>query len=201
MARYYKAVRPDGTDFRTGRVDYAAALATGEPIRHPDPRPGTRYAMHYLSVATEVTECTGMAWPCRVFVVEPVGETWVPDPDDLPHKVACTSVRVVDEVSAALALGPQADEMTALIERCTQITATDTEKLAATRDAAWAAAWAAARAATRDATRAAGGAAGGLLVRDLIGQHGFTQEHYDLLTGVWRTAIGPIHPDDAEVAS
>lgn len=189
MTRYYKATRLDGTDFHTGRVDYAAALATGEPIRHPDPIPGTRYAMHYLSVATEVTECTGMAWPCRVFVVEPDGETWVPDPDDLPHKVACTSVRVIDEVSATLALGPQADEMTALIERCTQITATDTEKLAATWAAAWNATWAAAR------------AAAGLLVRDLIGQHGFTQEHYDLLTGAWRTAIGPIHPDDAEVAS
>ena len=44
-------------------------------------------------------------------------------------------------------------------------------------------------------------AAGVLAVRDLIGRHGFTQEHYDLLTGPWRTVIGPIHPDDAEVAS
>lgn len=31
---YYKATRPDGTDFRTGTIDYAAALRTGEIIRH-----------------------------------------------------------------------------------------------------------------------------------------------------------------------
>jgi hypothetical protein len=71
----------------------------------------------------------------------------------------------------------------------------------AARAAAGAAAWAAARDATWEAAGAAAGAAAwALVVRDLIGQHGFTQEHYDLLTGPWRTAIGPVHPDDAEVA-
>jgi hypothetical protein len=40
-----------------------------------------------------------------------------------------------------------------------------------------------------------------LAVRDLIGEHGFTQAHYDTLTGPWRTVIGPVHPDDAEVES
>jgi len=35
-----------------------------------------------------------------------------------------------------------------------------------------------------------------LLVRDLIGRHGFTQEHYDEMTRQWRTVIGPLHPDD-----
>ncbi len=62
----------------------------------------------------------------------------------------------------------------------------------AARDAAWAAAGAA-----RDAAR---DAAGALAVRDLIGEHGFTQAHYDTLAGPWRTVIGPVHPDDAEVA-
>ncbi len=102
-----------------------------------------------------------------------------------------------------------------------QYLATGDESLrAAARAAAWAAAWAAARAAAGDAARAAAWAAAGdaaraaagdaardaaraaagLLVRDLIGQHGFTQQHYDLLTQVWRTAIGPIHPDDAPIA-
>ena len=150
MAHYFKAVRPNGTDFWSGTIDYAAALATGEPIHHPDPRPGSRDATHYLSVATEVTECTGMRWPCRVYVVEPDGETWAPS-SGLPHKVACTSVRVVEEVAATLALGPQAGEITALIERCTRITVTDMEKLAAARAAARAAAWDAARAAAWDA--------------------------------------------------
>jgi len=36
-----------------------------------------------------------------------------------------------------------------------------------------------------------------LVIRDLIGQHGFTQEHYDELTRQWRNVIGPLHPDDA----
>lgn len=40
----------------------------------------------------------------------------------------------------------------------------------------------------------------GLVVRDLVGQHHFTQEYYDSLTRYWRTVIGPAHPDDAEMA-
>lgn len=84
----------------------------------------------------------------------------------------------------------------------------------AARDAAWAAARAAARDAALDAARGAGWAAAWnaargagwnaardaarvLAVRDLIGKHGFKQEHYDLLTGPWRSVIGPVHPDDA----
>ena len=68
-------------------------------------------------------------------------------------------------------------------------------RLAATeaaRDAAWQATWGAtgtAREATRDAVVA-------LSTRDLIGQHGYTQEHYDELTESWATVIGPVHPDD-----
>lgn len=63
----------------------------------------------------------------------------------------------------------------------------------AARHAAGAAAWDAAWAAARDAAWAAACA---LAVRDLIGQYGFTQEHYDRLTGPWATVIGPVHPDD-----
>ena len=88
----------------------------------------------------------------------------------------------------------------------------------AARDATWAAARVAAGAAARDATWAAAGAAArvaagavagaaardaavALVVRDLIGQHGLTQDHYDTLTRPWRTVIGPIHPDDPEVTA
>jgi hypothetical protein len=35
-----------------------------------------------------------------------------------------------------------------------------------------------------------------LLIRDLITDHGFTQEFYDELTCDWRTKVGAIHPDD-----
>jgi hypothetical protein len=72
----------------------------------------------------------------------------------------------------------------------------------AARGAAWGAAWDAARGAAWDAARgaardAAWGAAG-LMCHDLIGD-GFTQEQYDLLTEVWRKAIGPLHPDDVDL--
>lgn len=56
---------------------------------------------------------------------------------------------------------------------------------AAAGDAAGAAAW-----------NAAWDAAWALVVRDLIGQHDLTQEHYDALTRLWREMIGPVHPDD-----
>lgn len=39
----------------------------------------------------------------------------------------------------------------------------------------------------------------GLVLRDVIGSHGFTQADYDLLTGSWRSGVGPVHPDDAPI--
>lgn len=70
----------------------------------------------------------------------------------------------------------------------------------AARDAAWYAAWVAVgyaaryyavRGAARDAARvAARNAAEALVVEDLIGSHGFTQDHFDVLAGPWREAIG-----------
>ena len=81
----------------------------------------------------------------------------------------------------------------------------------AAADAAWSAAWAAAGSAARTAAGAAAGsaartaagdaaedaagdAAGALATRDLIGTAGYTQEHYDLLTGPWRKVFGPLRP-------
>ena len=65
----------------------------------------------------------------------------------------------------------------------------------AARSAAGAAAGAAARTAAGDAAEdAAGDAAGALATRDLIGTAGYTQEHYDLLTGPWRKVFGPLRP-------
>lgn len=76
---------------------------------------------------------------------------------------------------------------------------------AAAWDAARAAAWAAARdavwAAAREAIWAVAGAAAAraLTTRDLISTTGYTQAHYDLLTGPWRQVMGPLHADDGEV--
>ena len=62
---YWKATQPDGTDFHTGTVDYAAALASGEPLPELSgdggfPGPG------WYHLATVPTECVGMSWPSAV---------------------------------------------------------------------------------------------------------------------------------------
>ena len=209
MTVFYKATRPDGTDFYTGTVDYAAALASGEPLPELPgdvafPGPG------WYHLATVPTECVGMGWPCRLFEVQPVGS--VHTDTGHPHKIGTTSVRVLREVDAHLALGPQGEQVAALIERCRSLTGDDLDRLyaarVATQDtariavriAAWDAArdfaWDTARDTARDAARVA---ALGLLCRDLIGRHpGWDQDAYDLLTGPWRDVIGPIHPDDGD---
>jgi hypothetical protein len=107
--------------------------------------------------------------------------------------------------------GPQWEPIVALVRRAATLTFNEVWQLVAARDVAWdgarGAAWDAARGAARDAAwDAARGAAWdtardaawGLVVRDLIGQHGFTQAHYDLLTQPWATVIGKVHPDDAD---
>ena len=103
-----------------------------------------------------------------------------------------------EEVGPAIRFEQQGPHVVALIARARVLTAGEAERLAA--------AWAAARAAARDAAWAAAAAAArdaavALVVRDLIGQHGLTQDHYDTLTRTWRTVIGPIHPDDPEVTA
>jgi len=223
---YWKATQPDGTDFHTGTVDYAAALESGVPVTAPviglanDHRfPGPKW----LHLATVPTECVGMSWPCRLFEVEPVGDVLMASAH--PHKIGATAVRVLREIEAHRVFGPQGVQVAALIERCATLTADEVSRLyaatpgtargVATRDAtrgiargtARVAAWGAALyAATPDtawgaARGAALGAAWGLLLRDLIGKHpGWDQDAYDLLTGPWRQEIGPIHPDDAPMA-
>ncbi|MGH7240512.1 MAG: hypothetical protein ACREHG_10695, partial [Candidatus Saccharimonadales bacterium] len=69
-ATYYKATRPDGTDFYTGTVDYAGAV--GRSVRARSPR-GASYecctdgVLHASDVPTE-TLIDGW-WPCRLFAV------------------------------------------------------------------------------------------------------------------------------------
>ena len=79
MTTYYKAVRPDGTDFFSGQVRWLPPA--GEPlpeggliVRHPTaatPSLGDD-AADYLSVSTVPTDCTGMQWPCPT--VQAVGQ-------------------------------------------------------------------------------------------------------------------------------
>lgn len=215
MTTYYKAVRPDGTDFRTGTVRWLPPVGDPMPgggmvVTHPTSRNRTDGgADGYLSVATVATECTGMRWPCRLAVVEPTrAAVWTPDPDTRPSKRASWQWRVVAEIDAHQALGPQGREVAAIIDRARMLTTDELRQLDATWGAAWDAAWGAARVAARgdawvaarvaawgDAWGAARVAAWGAardaalatLVRDLI-----TPKQHDLLMAPWRTVIGDI---------
>lgn len=216
VVNYYKATRPDGTDFRSGTIDYARALETGEVIRHPakmirdDPRT-------YLSVSVHPANCTGMGWPCRLFRVEPVGRTLKAQFSE--SKRSCSALRVVEELPAHMALGPQGEEVAALIERSHALTDEEVAALAAAWDARGAvvataatAAWesagvatavrAAARAvvatatvtalasaATWDATRDAAALAAWDAALALFTRDLITPEHFDLLYGPWREAM------------
>ena len=208
--KLYKATRPDGTDFRTGTVNYAKALETGAVLKHPEKRkrndPST-----YFSVSISPTDCTGMSWPCRLFRVEAVGRAT--RNDSLENKRCCSSLRVVEELPAHEALGPQGKEVAALIERCRTLTYDEAQELHAAWDAAWGAArgaawdaawgvawgaargaardaaWAAARDAARDAAwdaawDAARHAALALISKDLI-----TPEQFNVLYGPWRKVM------------
>lgn len=158
MSTYFKAVRPDGTDFHTGTIDYAAALG-GDPVTLPEvtgPQCCTSTVLHAATVPAETL--VGGFWPCRLFEV-----TGTPVADE-GHKRGFFSLAVVREVDAHQALGPQGEQAAALIDRAGKLTVGEAENLdaaahAATahaaahadRDAAGAAAWAAASDAARNA--------------------------------------------------
>ncbi len=207
QTRFFKATRPDGTDFYTATVDYAAALESGEPL--PELSGGEFPGTGWYHVGVQSTSCAGMSWPCRLFVVEPVGLEHVG-----AEKAGCRSLRVVEERPAHEVFGPQGVQVVELLNRCASLTAGEGRQMvaamsaarSAARDAVWDAVWDAARVAAWDAVRvaawdavrsaawvAAWDAAFALVVRDLI-----SEEHYATLTGPWASVIGPVHPDDEQ---
>ena len=135
---YYKAVRPDGTSFYDGTFRWLPdGWQSGDPVpadlvvEHPDYSPTDSCASRYLSAATVATDCTGMSWPCVLLEVEPVGSVRQPDPRGLPHKAVAPAWRVIRELPATDALGPQGVEVSALIDRCRHLTGDDLERLGA----------------------------------------------------------------------
>jgi hypothetical protein len=140
---FYKATQDDGFDFRTHTVDYAGAFDSGEVVRHPS-RPGRMIPDEpstYLSVSVEPAETLiGGWWPCRLFCVEPEGDVL----DGLaasPYKRACLALRVVEEMPAWQALGPNGRAVAALIQQAAEVTSRQAHAMAAARDAALDAAW------------------------------------------------------------
>ena len=222
MSVYYKAVNLVGTSFHDPAFRWVpeSGPVEGHVVRHRLARtqrvPKRSEPDRYLSVSSEPADCTGMRWPCRLLEVEPVDGYPVVTPEQiiLPNKRAARAWRVVREVDATHALGPQGREVAALIERGAALTAGEARQLeaawAAAMDAASPAAWSAARGAARGGALTAALAAAlgagrgaalavalaaalGLVVRDRI-----SREHYDTLTLPWRTTVGRIHPGDGE---
>ena len=150
---YYKAVRPDGTSFHDPTFRWVPEdwTPTDGPVRveHTDYDP-TGGAGGYLSVSTEPANCTSMRWPCRLLIVQPVGEVLTPEPLGFPHKRAGQAFDVIGERSAHEALGPCGSEVASLLA---ELEASPPAAWYAARDAAWYAAWDAARDAAWDAAR------------------------------------------------
>ena len=216
---YYKAIRPDGTSFHDPSFRWVPESGPVEGITVTHPNPHSHSPSGWLSVATVPTDCTGMEWPCRLLLVEPVEWHPVTAPLlDLPNKRAASAWRVVREMPATDALGPQGVEVAAIIKRARRLTADEVQQLlAAARNAAWNAAWDAARdaawdaarAAARDAARAAAWAAARDAARDAawaaardaargaawdaalatLTRDIITPEQHDTLMGPWRQVI------------
>ena len=208
---YYKAIRPDGTDFYTGTVQWAPVQggipAEGIVVTHPTSTKWEFGHKTHLCASTSPTDCTGFEWPCRLLEVEPVAEVH----EHEGCKVSALSWRVVRELPAMQALGPQCAAVAALIDGLRRLDAEALARLADARDAARYAArdaaryaardavWDAARYAAWDAARyaawaaawhAAWDAAVALVVWDLI-----TSEHRDTLTAPIRTALPDLWAD------
>ena len=176
MTTYYKALRPDGTDFATGTT----RPRKGQWMPRIDG--GLIMCERGYHVSDAVAETLiGGSWPCKLARVEiPDGE-W----DRQGHNLVVPTYRVVEWLPAWQALGPNGKNIAALIERAKRLTDTDVQRLYAARGAARVAAWYAARGAARDAARgAARGAAGALVVRDLI-----TPKQFAILYGPWATVV------------
>ena len=183
---YYKAIRPDGTDFHSGTVQWAPVQggipAEGLVVTHPTSTEWGNYHSTHLCASTSPTGCTGFKWPCRLLEVEPVSEVH----EHGGCKVSALSWRVLRELPAMQALGPQGAAVAALIDGLRRLGAEALARLAdawsawdAARDAAWAAAW-----------DAAWDAAVALVMWDLI-----APAHRDALTEPIRTALSDLWAD------
>ena len=179
MLSYYKSVRLNGTDFHTGETRWAPPEGHDAPwiVYHPSGRqevPST-HPRDFLSVATVPTDCTGMAWPCRLLQVRPVEGHPVATPGrkKFPNRAAATAWEVVAELDPRLALGPQADQLLALLDTAERLTGDKLRELAAARRATGNAAWYAAVHAGVHAAHAGVHAARGAAVHAARGAAGY----------------------------
>lgn len=204
---FYKATRPDGTDWHTGKTDYLQSPTP--PLSGAGDFPGATW----YHLATVPSECIGSSWPCRLFEVRPAPGAQVHRDAWRPHRIGCTSVEVIREIDAWQVLGPNGKLVAAFIERLKVLTATEIDTITVTQYAARRSEWylaydavqCAAHAASRDtawyvardvaydvtqyaewyeARDAARDAASALVVEDLI-----SPEQYEILTRPYATII------------
>ena len=176
---YYKATRTDGTSFYDSKTKWTVGRIT----RHPNPETSkglcSSGVLHISDAPGETL--VGGSWPCRLFEVEPRSALI----SGYAHKHGCTAVKVVRELPAWQALGPNGEAVAAHIEQCKTITPEQARQLADARTT-----WTVNRPAARTA---AWPAALALVVRDLI-----TPEQFDILYGPWASVMGPARsaPED-----
>lgn len=109
----YKAVRPDGTDFYTDTVQWlpeenSVGKELGYVVKHPH---STRVVLgdHFtsLAVTNDPTIIPGARWPLRLCKVHPVADVEYYLTDE--YKRQSLAWWVMEELPAAVALGPQYD--------------------------------------------------------------------------------------------
>lgn len=162
----YKATHPHGTDFYTRKVKYAAACGKRTLIHHPTGELVPNEPSTYLSVSVSAADTLiGGSWPCRLFRVEARGQV-LSELRDSPNIRAVATLKVVEELPAWQALGPNGEAVVALIERARRLTRAEMDSLGTARYAAWNAARYAALNAARDAARVASWNAARYAARD-----------------------------------
>lgn len=128
---YYKAVRPNGTDFWSGKVAWLPPVPTktgvfrNRVVVHPISQevvPGKHSTS--LAVSDDVTDLPGAQWPMRLAVVVPA--------EGYPAPVRCrcgckskwqaSAWRVLREVPAHLRFGPQGEQVAPLLESLRDMT-------------------------------------------------------------------------------
>ena len=215
---FYKATRPSGRDFRTGTVDYAGHLTGGQPLPPKPVQPNGLYALCSDQVyhASEVPSQTliGGSWPCRLFEV--TGKPVTMPTED--RKLGFTTLTVIREIEAWRALGPNGEQVAALIEQASRLTTSQVNELCATwnatwyaarhaawyaaRHAAWYATWHAARHAAwyaareaawyaaREAAWEAAREAAGRAAIALVVRDLIGPEEFQILAGPWLSVMG-----------
>jgi hypothetical protein len=150
----YKAV---GLDYTSDWDVQGSLRATTPPLRWdvgsvvPSPgsegtvrRDGPRTCLWLYKDPAKTLHEMGQRWPCRLLEVEPLGDVIDSDGD---YSWTCfPKARVIREIEAWRALGPQGEHVAALIDRAERVTAEEARRLTAAPDIAdwvdrWDGAW------------------------------------------------------------